>query len=272
MSRCYALTKDNKPCRNYGIVLEDSEDILYAPTCHHHPNFFDTWCKRLPRLGYSIESYPQIRYHHVRRVLEEGIVDVKKEDIERLPEGRNYTHLILLCAKHVEGFKRSWNPAVFDRCVRNIWWQVFAVGPVNVSSQDLVALLKCYDGPLVKSFYTILTKFPENEYQEPWETEWLRVTEVLLENSYLKWDPDLLNSENFQMLKEKTKRFPRLQTLLEDGTLETKIRSVKKNFYKRQKETMDSVKEELVMVTWHPDRFVEWCMDWEEKEWLQKEF
>ena len=271
MSRCYALTKNFKPCRNYGTVLEGSSDTIeYSPTCRHHTNFFDTWCKRLLRLGYAIEWSP-IVYNHIRRVLEEGIVEVKKEDIERLPEGR-YTHLILLCAKHVEGFQRSWNPAVFDRCIKNIWWQVFAVGPVNVSSQDLLALLKAYDEPLVQSFYTLLTKFPDSGYQEPHEEQWLRVVEVLVENSYLKWHPDILNPEHFQKLKEKTRRFPRLQSLIEDGSLEEKLRSSKLNFYKRQKESMDSVKEELMAYTWHPDRFMEWCMDWEEKEWLSKEF
>lgn len=272
MSRCYALTNTFKPCRNYADVLNrDSETILYAPTCRKHTKYFDSWCSGLPRIGRRIEWYA-IKYNHIKRVVEDGIVDVKKETIQSLPEGRNYTHLILLCAKYVDGFKRSWNPAAFDRSLRNIWWQIFAAGPVDVCSQDLVVLMKCYDEPLVQSFYTLLTKFPDSGYQEPYEEEWFRVVDVLVENSYLKWEPDLLNPEHFQMLKTKTTRFPRLHKLVEEGSLEKKLRNTKETFYKQQKESIVSVKEELIAFAWHPDRFMEWCVDWEEKEWLTTEF
>lgn len=251
------------------MLEEDSKTILYSPTCRHHKTFFDTWTKRLPRLGYAIEW--SCMYNHVQRVLEQGIVEVKKEDIEGLPVDR-YTHLILLCAKYVEGFKRSWNPALFDRCLKNIWWQVFAVGPVNVSVEDLLVLLKAYDEPLVQSFYTVLTKFPDTGYQEPQEDQWLHVIEVLVKNSYLKWEPELLNPEHLKVLKEKTRRWARLQSLIENGSLEEKLRSSKMNFYKCQKESIQTVKEELMEVTWHPDRFMKWCMDWVEKKWLTSQW
>ena len=272
MSRCYALTGNHKPCRNYGVVLEkDSEQVLYAPTCRHHTHYFDSWSERLHRFGKGLE-WSQPYYNHVKRVLEEGIVEIKKEHIEGLPEQRNYTHFILLCAKYVIGFKRSWNPVAFDRSLRNIWWQIFAVGPIYVSSQDLVLLMKCYDEPLVKSFYTVFTKFPDTGYQEPHEEDWFRVIEVVLENTYLKWEPDLLLPEHFQTLKEKTTRFPRLQKLVQDGRFEEKLRSAKESFYKHQKESIESVKEELMAVCWHPDRYMDWCMDWEEKEWLTSQW
>lgn len=273
MSRCYAFKKDFSPCRNYAVILEKTDSsITYAPTCKLHEGFFDKWCKRLPRLGRNTESYPGYRYHHVKRVLEDFVVEVKKEDIEGLLTDNNYTHLILLCAKYVDGFKRSWNPSAFDKAVRNIWWQIFAYGPVNVCSMDLVCMLKCYDGPLVDSFYKVLTMFPENLAQEPWDDEWMRVIDVLVDKTWLKWEPDLVKSEHITQLKEKSKWLPRLQNLVENGSVETKLKEVKKTFYKEQKEKQDSVKEELMAVTWHPDRFVEWCMDWEEKEWVLKEF
>jgi hypothetical protein len=273
MSRCYAFKKDFSPCRNFGEVAEETDTcVTYSSTCYKHREFFDNWSKKLLRIGCWIERYPGYRYNHVKRILEDGIAEVKEEDIKKLSGTHNYTHLILLCAKYVDGFKRSWNPSAFDRAVKNIWWQIFAVGPVYVSSMDLVCMLKCYDEPIVDSFYKVLPMFPNNGYQEPLEDQWFRVIDVLLENTWLKWDPDLLKPEHITKLKEKSNYLPRLKTLVENGSLQAKLKSAKQNFYANQKELLDPVKEELIAYTWHPDRFMEWCLDWEEKKWVMTEF
>ena len=40
--------------------------------------------------------------------------------------------------------------------------------------------------------------------------------------------------------------------------------------YKHRKAQKSKIKEELLLVAWHPDRFFDWCFDNDEKEALEQ--
>jgi hypothetical protein len=274
MSRCYALTNKGTPCRNYGTILSQSDgEIVYSPTCKHH-NGYD-FKKHLVTRAQSLE-WDSVEYNYFKRVLEDGVLEIEKEDINSLPKG-NYTHFLSLCSHFVKDFKFDWNTRRSQAALANLWWQSRSVGPIYVSKSDVITLASTSKNPLTTLSYC-LAAFPGEQYQEPTKEEWIRFLDYFFDNSdsgkISLPHPHFLSkefSEKTGMLCDSFKnKF--MKEFLKSGDFTEYVKGKKQSFYKKQKESIDSVKEELVMVTWHPDRFVEWCMDWEEKKWIQSEF
>jgi hypothetical protein len=81
--------------------------------------------------------------------------------------------------------------------------------------------------------------------------------------SKLSWEPfenDILQHYEARIGKE------HLLTKYFQSTYLPRCKEMYRAEKKLQKDRIDSLKEELMMITWHPDRFLTWCLDEEEKE------
>jgi hypothetical protein len=273
MSCCYALTKEKKPCRNYSPVKEVNEDIIfYETTCQHHMNFFDSWKHRLPRYAFRVEWNP-IYYNHIKRVLENNLVEIGEEDIKKL-NPNFHVHFLVLCVKYCK-IKYEWNEDLFDTALTAVHWQRRAYGPIYVSVEDLLNLLSCISDPFL-AFEKALTTYDANKSQEPIEDDWTLFLKVIL---HTKWAELILPSSVLDeptflepiLLKCKKNSCKNLIKVLENN-FRTILTECRKDLYTVVKKDMEVVKEELMAMTWHPDRVFKWCLNTEEKEWLDSDW
>jgi hypothetical protein len=266
MSRCYALTNQGTPCRNYGSILENSDNkILYSPTCSKHKSY--DFKKDLLTRAQALE-WDSIEYNYYKRVLEDGVLEITKEDIDSLPKA-NYTHFLLLCAKYVNGFEFNWNKGRSLAALANLWWQSRSVGPIYVSKGDIIKLAQtCWND--ITTLCYCLASFPGEKYLQPTKDEWIRFLDYYFDELKSICIPTFVSKEFAENTSKLCQSFHNtfMKGFLDSGEFTKYIEQKKKSFYKYLKDKMDSVKEELVEVTWHPDRFMNWCMDWEEKDWI----
>ena len=269
------MTQKGTPCRNYGSIIEESGDTtVYSATCKKHSSY--DFKQHLVTRAQALE-WDSIEYNYFKRLLEDGVIEIKKEDISALPRA-NYTHFLLLCAKYVKEFEFDWQTKRSQAALGNLWWQSRALsGPVYVSKKDIITLASTSDNPLTTLSYC-LAAFPGVKYQQPTKEEWIRFLDYFFDSSASSEESGKLSLPHpFIVDKEFSERTAKLcepfgntfmKEFLLSGEFIKYVKEKKKSFYKSLKDQMDSVKGELVEICWHPDRYMDWCMDWEEKEWI----
>lgn len=259
MSRCYALTKEEKPCRGFGEILSRTdEEIIYSPTCKKHSGY--EFKKILVTNAQSLE-WDSIYYNYYKRVLEDGVLEITKQDIEELPQG-NYTHFLFLCAKYVPGFHFNWNRKRSLATLANLSWQRRSVGPVYVSKDDVILFASTIGSPVATLLYC-LSYYPSKTYSQPDKEEWIRFIDHFFETDIGKRAlgiPSLLTLHTYiEEICKKTQGTVMLELL--DSIFQEYVKDKKKKFYLSFKDRTNTFKEELVKVTWHPNRFINWCLD-----------
>ncbi len=276
MSRCYALTEDFKPCRNYAEVLatdigqDGIKDIYYSSTCKCHRGFFMNWEERLHRRGYRLQWRPYLR-NYMKRVLEDGVQEVPKEFIESLSVGEDYTYLIYLCVKYQASFRYSWNPALCDSALYACAWQSMAFGPVKIPNNYYIDFLNCMDNPK-EGFFTILgVCLP----QQPLFGQHFTMIDTLLQSDagiLVLLDAGFPSSSEIDKLTRLCERegITKLVDMLVSGEFTDYILFLKKEFYNKCKTRIAGIRDELLEVAWQPARVQEWCMSIEEVERVRK--
>ena len=255
MSQCYALTKDLSLCRNFGEVLEENTDtITYSGFCHIHrlPNVTP---KQLYKLARHME-WSTGRCTHITYLLEEKVVEVKKEDFAKLSADNNYTYFVLLCARHVKGFHRNWNPFIFDNAVTYLWQWRNAIGPVTITLEDFHTLTA------VSSWDIVAKRCPLNEHTEKSWRDWLWKYFETEEGKAHLFDVKLDES-----VAEVNKWLLTKQIRMEE-TLRIIIHYSKKVVKIKCRVRTNKIREELLIKTWYPERVVDWCFDEDDKELL----
>ncbi len=253
MSRCHALKKDKTLCRNYAEVLEESEStITYSPFCHIHKHPIITW-KQLYRLARGME-WSTARCTHIAFLLENELVEVKKEDFATLHTEHNYVYFVLLCSRWITGFHRDWNPLVFDKAVTYLWQWHTAVGPVQIKLEDFHTLAK------VSSWDVVVKRCPLNQHtQNAWKT-WLWKFFETEEGTALLFDTTLDDAIEGVEQWLATKVLPMKEVFQKQMKLSKSVAKAKKRV------RMNVLRKDLMEITWHPDRVVDWCFDEEDKE------
>ncbi len=255
MSRCYAITKDGSMCRNYGEVLEESDDIVtYNHFCHIHKHHHLSWKdvkKRARNMEWSVG-----RTTHVTHMLEHQLFSVKKEEFAELDAEKNYVWFTLQCAKHTPGFHRDWNPSVFDASVKRLWTWLHMIGPVQVTIQDMHVMAN-------KSSWSLVAKFcPMNELTKPTWRKWMWSYFETEEGKAHLFDTSL--DDEIDEVQQVLARHPTM--LKEEIDVFKKQIELSKSVAKAKcRVRMNIFREDLVRNTWHPDRVVDWCFDEEDK-------
>ncbi len=255
MSQCHALTKDLSLCRNFGEVLEENTDtITYSGFCHIH-RLPKVTPKQLYKLARHME-WSTGRCTHITYLLEEEVVEVKKEDFAKLSADNNYTYFVLLCARYVKGFHRDWNPFLFDNAATYLWEWRNAIGPVTITFEDFHTLAA------VSSWDIVAKRCPLNEHTEKSWRDWLwKYFETEEGKAYL-FDMKLYDSVEDVKGWLNTKQRPYEEIFITMMDLSKKVARTKCRV------RTNKIREDLMRITWHPDRVVDWCFDEEDKELL----
>ena len=266
MSRCYALTQDNHPCRNYAEVLQRTPyDILYAPTCKKHRGEENRHIFK-----HKLE-WNMIYYNHTKRLLQDGVIVLHRDMVSFLTQrpGRNFTHFILLCAKYGKGFQRGWNKVVFDKALKDLWGQSRSIGPIEVKWEDLIEMGSCFEDAM-EGFVALLTEFPEERPDEPSRDEWYNFIYKVLQSDWGKsilFHPDCLDSKYWDRFTDYCKRRPmsNLVPLIQSGHLYSIVKVEREEVYEKIRSRQNIFNNELLERTWDVERVIDWCMSVEEQ-------
>ena len=267
MSRCYALTKDYKPCRMYGSILTTTDDLtLYSPCCRQHSSL--TLKPKKRSLEWNLTFY-----NYTKRLLEDGVYETGHKDFQELTQPPNilmrpykFTHFIVLSAKY-SNFKKEWvHEEFYKAALRQLWWQMYAVGPVFVCHNDLFAVASSQTDP-IQAMADFLSSFTHAQMDEPEVPEYLRLLGLYVQTE--KGEAALLHPDLFRSLLGKM--WPsrlNAQALITSGILIETLKQLKNIFYTEKKKIVATFKEELMMYCWHPCRY-EQRLDIQELAWLK---
>jgi hypothetical protein len=295
MSQCYALRKDSRPCRNYARAGEF--------TCASHTNFFKDSKEWLEATLWNTDetAYRGI-CRHMDHALSVGAIRVKPEDIPRrrqhmgyCPAGLAYTILL----QHHESMPLGTNPRLLEYAILRFlntmrqYHEQFAAFESELSSIDTIKLLSpsfvkrsfCLfrEGPM-DMLERILVEFSVRNQVAHWGyptnqpfgsllvwksllLNWLdqygsKLSELSLFDSSCSLNP--LGDDMHDYFKT-TVIFCRTFAEACEAVWPMWREMEKKKLLEDIRETTDLYKEELMARTWHPDRFMTWCVDLEEK-------
>lgn len=253
MSTCYAMTDKGKRCRAYSIIN--------SATCKPHQNHFndDLVSKWIQKNIKNLEFYPARRIY-IESALKHGLVQVTKEHIASISPHSSYTYFILLCARHTD-FVLDWNPKLSAKVLRTLWKRVGAIGPVVITYEDIFAMFRTN---IVSGFYGSLLAYPHSNA----EINWFEFFEL---SSRAQWFQELIHySYNMKVVDEvivHLKKLSRAEAehsllhIFESGEYMAWFLNKKRQFYASLERKIEPIKEELLALTWTPERVMEWCMD-----------
>lgn len=278
-------------------MLEEGQDpdgtpyITYNLTCHLHRNFFEDNKEDLldmlfgetrtaqyaSQFSVYLEFFPSKRAFVENMLIHKCFVPTK-EIIEKLyedPFGR-LSYFIYLVAKHVPEFSKSWNPKLWENTVRSFWIYYYSVGPIRISfpmfypflrEDPLNHFLEClYIRGQIHSFTEDNSVDSDIELFARHYSMFSEDSEALVYSQNLEEKIEKLH-ERFQSLpsisiRPLIKRCKLLEVLLE----QRKILYIEKHAAVQIKR----YKKELLERTWEPSRFIDWCLDIEEKKDLMR--
>jgi len=254
------MTSKGKRCRSYATI----QLTEYTPTCRAHKNHFkgdlvSKWIHK--RILTNLEFYPARRIY-IESALQLGLAHVKKQHILQIPQHTSYTYFILLCARHTE-FMLDWNSQLSFKVIGTLWKRVGSIGPVVITYEDLFSMFRTN---IVAGFYAILLAYPHHT-----PMNWFDFFERCSENP---WFQEFLHYSHKNIIDElgvHLKKIylgqmvePQSHTLLhifESGEFFIWLLNKKKAFYLSLESRIEPIKEELLAVSWSPERVMEWCMD-----------
>jgi hypothetical protein len=216
--------------------------------------------------------YPERRYL-LEQHIQNGLITFTKEDIESIKQlaMNRWICFLTIVARNTPEFP-SWNLTLPGGCIGLLWRYTQAFGPFQYKWKDVQYFL-CTPGKLRK-WYQGMRTYP---YSEPevglTKEELFRFFEDCIRN-FPDWGVEFILESDAQIRENQivctqvhdTLRNRNTIKLVESEEFFAWRMSKKSDWYKEQKAKCEVFKEELMAVTWHPDRFFSWCLDWKEKE------
>jgi hypothetical protein len=275
---CIAIKSDGKCCRNYALLEKGGE--VRGFTCYSHSEYFErpekikrSWLKHPSLNAAYLQVDPQKR-EYIELALANGLVSMSKEDIQNIPCHRNanvtrqrWAYFLLLVARHTEEFRPEWNEKLWKECVGHLWYWLQAIGPVEIKKED-IQLLICLPGSL-KWWYEGMYLYPE--YRDRTlgfsEEQFFEFFQSCLEfDTGWAWELVSQLEEDAKMYLNGRVSKGRIldDILLKERFVEWK-RGKLEDFKAICVARIFEFKEEIIATSWHPQRFLDWCVDWEEK-------
>ena len=256
MPPCLAVLKGEiiyKSCNNYSRIG--------CHTCSSHSRF------SFPQNNYNHHPNP-FRYMHIRRVgvrknIEEwirlGLVEIPPKAISLLSnEGKErWAYFWMICARHNK-IRPEWNPKLHLEVIGQLftWWNGVTIGPFVITSADILPLI-CVKGSC-GLFYQGLLMFPSRLVSEEAVMYLLLAVMHLRPEWFLEFWMTGWPACEAELLSKSHNPVARI---LEGEKVQRWFADKKREFYQRRL----VFGEELLAVTHHPSRFMDWTMDWKEK-------
>lgn len=146
-------------------------------------------------------------------------------------------------------------------------WSIGA-NPQTIAAEDILSVICKSD---IHRFYMGLYDFPDKQRfaTNMTEEDWFEFFETLVKNP--EWAHKVWAFKNhethieFMIEKMPSLRNHPLTPILTSDRYKKWLQESKKAWYDRKKERMDSVKEELMAITYHPSRFIAWTLSSEDQ-------
>jgi hypothetical protein len=283
-------------CRNYACLEEEQQEDGSTRTvrgffCRQHKKHKSTGRAALRSricvgaLGAHLELTPWQAYW-VEELLSTGYVEIRREDVERMEERNKETrrplaYLFLLFARHVPGFHRSWAPELWKQSVARLWRLRQAYGPIHITNNDIRTLI-CVKGDM-DSWIQGMCAYPEfgtiDEHQigytAPDFYRFFDVNLTLPAKPFRAWMEEWVLQPADEIEKGRKIAAAKASSAVIRSLFDSKEYSAwrafeKREWYERQKLRIEPIKEDIIATGWHPDRFLDWCLDVEEKEDLAR--
>jgi len=249
MSACLALTRKWKVCRNYPTPG------YY--TCTQHRSFFDN-PQSIKESWFSIQKGGYAHFLHLSKwtsqwiesCLQHKLVEITREDFQNIPRAEGFrfsrynsscwAYFLLLCARQIPEFRMSWNPELWESCLKRLWYWSERIGAVKITREDL-QLLVCVKGSI--------QEFHKGVNTSNYETFLTHSSEELPE-----WYEDFITAP----IEEHTSliRF-------RDSQLEV-VRRLRKEFLDARVVRCKKIKKQIIAVALHTSRFLFWTLTNEE--------
>jgi hypothetical protein len=260
-------------CLGNSIFCQNHQDMTIE---EYKRRWFDLFILGVDGHDPFFYSYNEKHKNRILEDLESGCIVLSVEDIERIPNKAKYIDIYLLLIEYgYIDLEESNHVDLYCRCLKYLSDCI----SIEIPNRDFVifgARKKIRDVLILKNthhLYIFLCmvlgfyKFPEFRGENLSE----RLNRLLL---FLK---DIMKSDvgkeflwgSISSLHESYKKLKKNEeNCVLDYLFQEFIplcRESLKQEKQKQKNRTDAFKEELMMVCWHPDRFVDYCLDEEEK-------
>lgn len=204
--------------------------------------------------------------------LQKGVIVLTEDDIKLLAKRRRTLDAYMLLFEHGYITLENYNIHLYKHSIEYLsefWFlgEAFPAIRLSLLAKKIREILILRDANHLRHFLYYLPSLM-NYYAFQAENRFLYfpffLSELLQSEAARKlcWEPftkDLLNHYETQLGKDHF-----LTTYFRNTYLPQYTRMYKAE-KQLQKESIDSLKEELMAFTWHPDRFLTWCLDEDEK-------
>lgn len=220
--------------------------------------------------------YDEQKQQRILGDLRDGIITLSEEDIQGIPNTMKLIDIYLLLFEHdYIGVQQNAHPGLYLKtCLYLTQFLVAGSSTILIPYHSLARrivdtlILKDADHLLIflQRFLPVLkTSDFQGDHSRNKTRSFFSLLNMLLESqaaAKLSWNPfrDSLLKEYTLSLGEAHPTLSYLKEVIFPWFVD-----IYKEQKKKQKDKIDSLKEELMAVTWHPDRFQEWCLDEEEK-------
>lgn len=236
--------------------------------------------------GSRLEHKEPWRVHWIEELLASGYLQIRKEDVEKLeqqevvqpqlwpgPSIHNYSVFLLLIARHVPEFQRSWAPRLWACAVQRLWRLRQSYGPLTITDHDIASLI-CVKGDMA-AFVDGLRAYPDLGALDGTTIGWNEVDfyrffdHVMRIGRQSGWSDEWILEDKAAIDAQRAPTAPRatspvVSRLLQSDEYHAWRAFQKKEWSDEKKARIQPFKEELIAITWHPDRFLTWCLDLEE--------
>lgn len=270
------------PCRNYAELSELPDGTLVREaTCAHHRSFFDDsrqlkWIIRT----YSSRLIPWIKGTHYADLfttwLQLGLISYTEQEIREFfqyPKLRAAEHSFAwgfydIARYNEHGYDPTWNLQLWEMNVRCCWRWKHTAGYYYVPN-DMVIRFLCSpkDPHLFFKGCEMYTFRPVAVVPDPMTVDaWYSLFDTAA-RTQKKWLEALIHSGLPASCKQAVSdSAPLIKQIFASPEFATWFEQQKSAWQARIKERLEPVKEGIMATAWHPDRFVPWCLDLEERE------
>jgi len=195
----------------------------------------------------SLEFWPGIS-EFLKEAFQLELVCVKEDFIVSLANHSKYAYFYLLAARFSQGFK-PWNQALYEKTFRIMWQWMGRIGPVTITYLDLFDLAKSDPVP---GFYTML-------YSRSRQISWATIFELCSKEDWFEHMYHAPIATHERHTQSQTFRIEYMDWFLDA-----------KGVYFDTILARYPYKKEVIEVAWAPERFIDWCLDEDDKNRIQK--
>lgn len=217
---------------------------------------------------YTYDEYKKTR---ILGDLNDSIIHLTEDDIQRIPNRNKYMDIYLLLFENGYITLTNNNSALYNRCLLYLSQFLYRSNtsdflPLSPLAKKIREILLLQDATHLHFFLHFLPKFQADpSFQgDRLKTRMDSIAAFLM--SLL--DSDAAKQLSWQPIQETllgcfTIKSP-MTEFLQDIYLPA-LKVLNKTVKQAQKSRTNTFKEDLMIVCWHPDRFVDYCLDEEEK-------